>query len=59
VEIPRKPGQAIRTAELSIRYGHVILKPPKHRAKEHLPKVEIDVVLARENNPPLGIEAVE
>jgi hypothetical protein len=59
VEIPRKPGQAVRTAELSIRYGHVILKPPKHRAKEHLPKVEIDVVLARENNPPLGVEAVE
>ncbi|EDN66225.1 conserved hypothetical protein [Beggiatoa sp. PS] len=30
VEIPRKPGQAVRTAKLSIRYGHVILKPPKH-----------------------------
>jgi len=59
VEIPRKPRQAVRTAELSIRYGHVILKPPKHRAKEHLPKVEIEVVLAREDNPPLGVEAVE
>jgi len=59
VEIPRKPGQAVRTAELSIRYGHVILKPPKHRAKEHLPFVSIDIVLAREDNPPSGIEAVE
>ena len=52
VEIPRKPGQAVRTAQLSIRYGHVILKPPKHRAKEHLPKIEVDIVLAREDNPP-------
>jgi hypothetical protein len=59
VEIPRKPGQAVRTAELSIRYGHVILKPPKHRAIDNLPKVEIDVVLAREDNPPSGVEAVE
>lgn len=59
VEIPRKPSQAVRTAELSIRYGHVVLKPPKHRAKEHLPTVDIDVVLAREDNPPSGIEAVE
>lgn len=44
---------------MSIRYGHVILKAPKHRAKENLPKIEIDVILAREDNPPSGIEAVE
>lgn len=44
---------------MSIRYGHVILKPPKHRANENLPKVEIEVVLAREDNPPSGVEAVE
>ena len=59
VQVPRKSGQAIRTAELSIRYGRVFLKPPKYRAKEALPLVEIDVVLAREENPPRGIEAIE
>ena len=44
---------------MSIRYGHVILKPPKPRANENLPKVEIEVVLAREDHPPSGVEAVE
>lgn len=58
VTVPRQTGKAARIANLSIRYGRVTLKPPKYRAKEHLPMVEIDVILAREENSQRA-EAIE
>jgi len=59
-KIPRKPNQAARTAALSIRYGNVTLKPPKsYRASTFEPKIKINIVLAKENNPPSGVEPIQ
>jgi len=59
IDIPRRAGQAARTATLSVRYHNITLKPPKHRVKEKLQSVTLGVVWALEENPPPDIEPLE
>lgn len=59
IEVPRREGQAARTATLSVRYKAITLKPPKHRPKEKLPSIELHAVWAVEEHPPAGIEPLE
>lgn len=56
VVVPPRNGQPGREARLSVRHCPVTLRPPKHRAAEHLPSVAIWAVLAREEDPPAGQE---
>ena len=55
VEVPRKKRQAKRTAELSIRFASVTVRPPSDRPRStgNLP-VPINVVYAHEDHPPAG-----
>lgn len=56
VAVPPRHGQPGREAHLRVRHCPVLLRPPKHRAAEHLPSAAIWVVLAREEDPPVGRE---
>jgi hypothetical protein len=58
ITVPRRPGQKSRLATLQVRYAAVTLRPPHHRAAEHLPPVELWAVWAHEGQPPAGEEAV-
>jgi hypothetical protein len=59
VELGRTPKRVPRTARLELRWAHVTLTPPEHRASEHLPPCAVDAVLVREVAPPDGPEPVE
>lgn len=59
IAVPRKPGQPARTAHLTIRVQSVALRPPRHRAAEHLPAVPVVAVLVREVAPPADTAPIE
>jgi Transposase DDE domain len=58
VELPAAPGRKARKAELSIRFGKVEIKRPKHRAAGGgLPAaISVTLVIGREIDPPKGEE---
>ena len=53
VGIPKRGKRAAREAVLEIRAGQVELKPP-HRRGRRLPRLKLNIVWAREKNPPRG-----
>jgi hypothetical protein len=60
ITVPRQPGQAIRQAQLSVRFAPIRLKPPRTRLKgERLPQLTVWGVLAREVDPPAGEAPIE
>ncbi|MCC8943367.1 IS4 family transposase [Bradyrhizobium sp. Arg68] len=56
VELPAAPGRKARKAELSIRFGKVEIKRPKHHAASGgLPAaISVTLVIGREIDPPEG-----
>ncbi len=58
VAVPARGDQPARTATLRVRWSPVTLRPPRHRAAEHLAPVAVWAVLAREATPPPGAAAV-
>ena len=60
IKLQRTPKRKkVRTAELSIRYGTVPLRPPESAsAEEKKEKLTTQVILAEEENPPPGEEPV-
>ena len=58
VEVKARPNRPARLARITIRAAEVVLRPPARRGY-HLPEVTIHAVLAREDNPPSGVEALE
>ncbi|MEW6237250.1 MAG: IS4 family transposase [Candidatus Omnitrophota bacterium] len=56
--IAAKPGQAARTARVEIRWGRVILKPPRPRSQGKAP-IAVYAVWVIEPNPPKGATPVE
>ena len=59
VHMGARAGQAARTATVQVRWQQLTLRPPKDRAKEHLPNITVWAVWALETDPPAGVEAVE
>jgi hypothetical protein len=59
VTVPRQAHQPAREATLFVRWRRVIVKPPKHRAVEKLPRVVVWVVWAVEPRPPEGVEPLD
>jgi hypothetical protein len=57
VRIPRQGNRPARVARLEIRFAQVSLKPPPRKLK--LPDLIVWAVLAREFNPPEGIDPIE
>lgn len=58
ITVPRKGNQPARQAELSIRYTKVTLHPPWRPKPVELAPVAIWAVLAYEDHPPEGVEAI-
>jgi hypothetical protein len=59
LSLPRADDRPARQARLSLRWAHVALEPPRHRAAEHLPPLPVDAVLVREEAAPPGEVPVE
>jgi hypothetical protein len=59
IQVPRRAGKKARQAVLGIRYCQVRLRPPQRRYKEKLPLISLWAVLAREEAPTDGEEAIE
>jgi transposase-like protein/transposase Tn5 family protein len=59
VHVPRHTGQPARQATVSLRFGAVTLRPPRHRRAEKLPPVTVWAVYVVEEHPPAGGEALE
>lgn len=59
VHVPRPEGQLARQATLSVRFGAVTLRPPRHRQAEKLPAVTVGAVYVMEEHPPAGVEPLE
>jgi hypothetical protein len=59
VKVPPRPGQAARTADLSIHWREITLRPPLKRAKENLSPVTVWAVWAIETSPPPNLPPVE
>lgn len=55
--IPPSENRAARQAALAVRTAAVTLRPPKR--KSHLPALRVWAVLAREIEPPQGVEGLE
>jgi len=58
ITVPRKGKQSVRQAELSIRYAKVTLHPPWRPKPVELTPVTVWAVLAHEDHPPEGVEAI-
>lgn len=58
ITVPRKDKQPVRQAELSVRYAKVTLHPPWRPKPVKLAAITLWAVLAHEDHPPEGIEAV-
>lgn len=59
VHVPRTPTHPARQAMLTVRYGAVELRPPRHRQAEKLPAVVVWAVHVVELQPPAGVEPIE
>lgn len=59
VELPRQGARAARSAEVALRYGRVTLRPPKARAPEKLPPVEVSFIYLCEEDAPAGEPPLE
>jgi len=57
IEVGRRKGQSPREAELSVRFMTLTILPPKHLKDKYVP-IEVQVILAEEENPPEGIKAI-
>lgn len=60
VDVPRSAGKPARAANLELRYAKVELKAPAHKTK-YLgldEPLELWLVIAKEMDPPAGVEAI-
>jgi hypothetical protein len=59
VEIGRRQDTPVRTAILTVRHTRVEIQPPRHhKARAGLKPIPLRVVLAREEEPPSGVEPI-
>jgi hypothetical protein len=59
LELRRHPEREARLATLTLRTTPLQLQPPEsHPERERLKPVSVQVILAQEENPPLGVEPV-
>ncbi|HSJ74803.1 MAG TPA: IS4 family transposase [Gemmatimonadales bacterium] len=57
-DLPAAPQRAARHVVQTLRVARLQLRPP-YRPDKNLPVVEVTAILAREENPPEGVEPVE
>jgi hypothetical protein len=59
VEVPRRPGQPARTAQVEVRWDRVEIAAPAVGCKKGWPPVGVWVVWVHEPDPPAGIEPLD
>jgi len=59
LEVPRQGARPARTAEITVRWARVEVRPPRSRADDNLPTVTLWAVWAHEEAPPPGVEALD
>lgn len=59
ISLPRRKEQKAREAGLSLRFGPVVVCPPKHRKKDALCPIALFFVHVIEESPPEGQDPVE
>lgn len=59
LEVPRQPTRPARQATVVVRSGAVTLRPPRARAREHLPLAPLWAVWVVEEDAPAGTEPIE
>jgi Transposase DNA-binding/Transposase Tn5 dimerisation domain len=59
VHVPRHEAHPARQATVSLRFGTVTLRPPRHRQAEKLPTVTVWAVYVQEEHPRAGVEPLE
>ena len=60
VAVSASPGTAARTATVSVGFAPVLVWPPHVRRGEYVKEpLKLWVVIAREDNPPAGVQALE
>ena len=59
VKVPRNKKRRARTATLSLKWTRVELSPPQVALKKSWKPIALYVVMAQEQNPPPGVEAIE
>jgi hypothetical protein len=59
LELPERPGSPARSATLTLRFGEVVIRRPRHENDRTLPKtVRLRLVEVREIHPPKGVEPI-
>lgn len=59
VQLGRAPDRQPREAELAVRFATVSILPPRHHPqRSQLPAVTVQLVLAEEEKPPVGVEGI-
>ena len=58
VDVKSRPNRPARVAHVSIRAASIVLRPPARKGYR-LPTLTVNAVLAREENPPAGVDALE
>lgn len=59
LDLPRRAKQPARQVLLSVRFATMTLSAPKSRRADSLAPVRVGAILAKEEHPPPGVEAVE
>lgn len=59
VQVRPRDNRPARQAQLNVRWQPVTLQPPKNRAAEKLPEVQLWAVLTQEEAPPAGASPIE
>ena len=59
VKVPRRLGQAARTAEVEVRWDRVEIRAPAVGCKKSWPPVAVWVVWVHEPDPPAGVEPLD
>lgn len=59
ITVPRRQGQAARSATLEVRWSPITIEAPQVGCKKGWPSVSLWAVWAHEPNPPAGVEAID
>jgi hypothetical protein len=59
IVVPRRRGQAARSATLEVRWSQITIEAPKVGCKKGWPSLSLWAIRAHEPNPPEGVEAID
>jgi hypothetical protein len=58
LEVPVKKTKKLRAANMELRFAEVRVRPPRRRACEKLPPIDLYAVFFNESDPPEGVDPI-